>query len=64
MAKTTAERQAAWRAKRNDSATKWEQLNVGEQSAVLVLPTDDQQKAVELFNEWMKKTYSVAGAGK
>jgi hypothetical protein len=59
---TNAKRQAAYRARRTEAAKKWEQLNVGEQSAVLVLPTDDQQKAVELFDQWIAATYSLTGS--
>lgn len=61
---TAAKRQATWRAKRNDMAKNWEQLNVGEQSAVLVLPTNDQQQAIQLLNDWIAKTYTIAGETK
>lgn len=58
---TNAKRQAAYRARRNEAAKKWEQLNVGEQSAVLVLPTDDQGAAIAAFNSWLAETYRLTG---
>lgn len=58
---TNAKRQAAYRTRRNEAAKNWEQLGIGEQSAVLVLPTNDQPQAIQLFNEWLAKTYHLTG---
>jgi hypothetical protein len=54
---TNAKRQAAYRARRNEAAKNWEQLGVGEQSAVLVLPTDNRDAAIAAFDHWLAETY-------
>ncbi len=62
---TNAKRQAAFRARRNEAAKKWEQFESSvlesKQSTVLVLPTNDQSAAIAAFNSWLADTYSLTG---